>query len=92
MDFDELEAFVETSMRMSHIYQPVMLMTLLKHGGVATVRQIASDILAHDESQIAYYESIIKEMVGRVLRNRTANQSPSSCGIKIRPIAAGPAD
>jgi diadenosine tetraphosphate (Ap4A) HIT family hydrolase len=69
MDFVDLKEFIENSMRMSHIYQPVMLMTLLGRGGKATVREIAANILAHDESQIEYYEQITKQMVGRVLRN-----------------------
>jgi hypothetical protein len=69
MDFVDLKEFIEKSMRMSHIYQPVMLMTLLGGGGKATVREIAANILAHDESQIEYYEQINKQMVGRVLRN-----------------------
>jgi diadenosine tetraphosphate (Ap4A) HIT family hydrolase/5-methylcytosine-specific restriction endonuclease McrA len=68
--FDQLKTFIDKSMRMSHIYQPVMLMTLLEMGGKASVREIASSILIHDESQIEYYEAITKEMVGRVLRNR----------------------
>lgn len=67
MNFDQLKVFIEKSMRMSHIYQPVMLMTLLEKGGKASVRDIATSILVHDESQIEYYESITKEMVGRVL-------------------------
>jgi diadenosine tetraphosphate (Ap4A) HIT family hydrolase/5-methylcytosine-specific restriction endonuclease McrA len=70
MDFDQLKSFIEQSMRMSHVYQPVMLMTLLAKGGKASVRDIATGILVHDESQIEYYEQITKEMVGRVLRNR----------------------
>jgi ATP adenylyltransferase len=70
MNFDQLKSFIEKSMRMSHIYQPVMLMTLLSHGGKASVRDIATSILVHDESQIDYYEQITKEMVGRVLHNR----------------------
>jgi hypothetical protein len=70
MDFDQLKVFIDKSMRMSHIYQPVMLMTLLTKGGKASVRDIATSILIHDESQIEYYEQITKEMVGRVLRKR----------------------
>jgi hypothetical protein len=69
MTFHELRTFVDTSMRMSHIYQPVMLKYLLEHGGKAYVRDIAATILSHDESQIEYYEQIVKNMVGRVLRN-----------------------
>jgi diadenosine tetraphosphate (Ap4A) HIT family hydrolase len=70
MDFDQLKSFIEKSMRMSHVYQPVMLMTLLASGGKASARDIATGILIHDESQIEYYEQITKEMVGRVLRKR----------------------
>ena len=55
---------------MSHIYQPVMLKTLLSNKGTASVEQIARDILSNDESQVDYYESITKNMVGKVLRNR----------------------
>ena len=58
-------------MRMSHIYQPVMLIELLSNKGQSTVRNIAKAILSEDESQIEYYEHITKNMVGRVLtKNR----------------------
>ncbi len=52
---------------MSHIYQPVMLMELLKGGGRSSVADIAKSLLAHDQSQIEYYEEITKNMVGDVL-------------------------
>jgi len=54
-------------MRMSHIYQPVMLMTLLKNGGKASIEQIAKEFLVRDPSQIEYYSQITKVMPGRVL-------------------------
>ncbi len=54
---------------MSHIYQPVMIMTLLQHGGHCSTRDIAKAILLDDESQIEYYENITRNMVGRVLTN-----------------------
>ena len=79
MEFSALKAFIEKSMRMSHIYQPVMLMTLLESGGKASVRDIAKEILIHDESQIDYYERITKEMVGRVLRNRQVVTKSAGC-------------
>ena len=47
-----------------------MLITLLEHGGKASVRDIVSSICSHDESQLEYYEQITKNMVGKVLRNR----------------------
>jgi ATP adenylyltransferase len=69
MEFKDLLNFIQTRMRMSHIYQPVMLMALLRNNGELSEREIAKSILAHDQSQIEYYEGITRGMVGRVLRN-----------------------
>jgi hypothetical protein len=52
---------------MQQIYQPVMLIELLKRNGTATVDQIAQAILNRDPTQIEYYSEIVKNMVGRVL-------------------------
>ena len=65
--YDDLATFIASQMRMSHVYQPVMLLELLKSGGVADVNAIAKSLLAHDQSQIQYYEQITKNMVGKVL-------------------------
>jgi ATP adenylyltransferase len=66
-----LENFIRDKMRMSHIYQPVMLLKLLRNQGRAKIRDIAKSLLSHDQSQIEYYEQITKNMVGRVLtKNR----------------------
>ena len=65
--FASLERFIRQDMRMSHIYQPVMLLQLLGSGGQASIRQIAKALLAEDASQIEYYEQIVKNMVGKVL-------------------------
>ena len=69
--FEELQDFIRNKMRMSHIYQPVMLIELLRNNGSATVNQIARSLLDRDISQVEYYEHITKSMVGRVLtKNR----------------------
>lgn len=52
---------------MSHIYQPLMIRTLLTHGGRASIRQIASMFRSKDASQLEYYEEITKNMPGKVL-------------------------
>ncbi len=52
---------------MSHIYQPVMLLTLLQHDGQCSETDIAKAISVHDPTQIEYYEAITRNMVGRVL-------------------------
>ena len=54
-------------MQMQQIYQPVMLIELLKRNGTATVDQIAQAILNRDPTQIEYYSEIVNNMVGRVL-------------------------
>jgi diadenosine tetraphosphate (Ap4A) HIT family hydrolase len=69
MTYERLADFVQNRMRMSHVYQPVMLMALLRGGGRCSTMEIAGSILAHDESQVEYYEKVTNNMVGRVLRN-----------------------
>lgn len=70
MSFKNLKKFVSLEMRMSHIYQPVMLQTLLKNKGECHQEVIAKAILAHDPSQTEYYTKITNNMVGKVLRSR----------------------
>ena len=65
----KLKKFIQEKMRMSHIYQPVMIKTLLEGGGHASKRTIAQAILNYDFSQVEYYENITNNMVGRVLRS-----------------------
>jgi hypothetical protein len=69
MTYESLAHFIINKMRMSHLYQPVMLMELLAKGGKCNELEIASSLLAHDESQIEYYTEITNNMVARVLRN-----------------------
>ncbi len=69
MNYEELAEFIERKMRMSHIYQPVMLITLLENEGECHEKEIAKSLLSRDKSQIEYYTAITNNMVGRVLRN-----------------------
>lgn len=65
--YARLKSFLAAGMRMSHLYQPVMLRRLLLSGGRATRREIARDIFDRDPTQLEYYERIVRDMVGRVL-------------------------
>jgi ATP adenylyltransferase len=67
VNYQALKKFISTGMRMQHIYQPVMIRTLLESNGAATVRSIAEQFLQKDESQIEYYMQITKAMPGKVL-------------------------
>jgi diadenosine tetraphosphate (Ap4A) HIT family hydrolase len=68
--YEALKNFIKQDMRMSHIYQPVMLRVLLNNGGQASRNAIASAFAAEDRAQIEYYEQIVRNMPGRVLANR----------------------
>ena len=65
--FKRLRDFIQKQMRMSHIYQPVMIRELLNGNGKASIRKIAGAFLARDESQLEYYEQITKNMPAKVL-------------------------
>jgi ATP adenylyltransferase len=68
MTFTQLKQYLQQTMRMSHVYQPVMIRRLLLNGGVADTQAIAKDLVQHDESQIEYYMLRVDQMVGVVLR------------------------
>ena len=67
--YERLAHFIGHEMRMSHVYQPVMLREILQRGGAASVTDVARALLAEDRSQIEYYEQVAKNMVVRVLTN-----------------------
>jgi diadenosine tetraphosphate (Ap4A) HIT family hydrolase/5-methylcytosine-specific restriction endonuclease McrA len=70
MNYDQLKDFIANQMRMSHIYQPVMLRHLLLRLGKSTDVEIAAQLLLYDEGQIEYYQQITNRMVGKVLQRR----------------------
>ena len=75
-----LKEFLSSEMKMSHIYQPVMIKTLLHKNGSADITSIAKEILQYDpykaksqdeyKKQIQYYEDRVFNMVGRVLTEK----------------------
>ena len=67
MKYYELKEFIVERMRLSHIYQPLLIKTLVDLGGSATIRQLAITFLQNDESQLLYYEKRLKEMPIKVL-------------------------
>ena len=68
MTFPELKDLLMYKMRMSHIYQPVMLMSLLKNRGVSSLDSLAKDLLINDQIQMEYYDNVTRNMVGKVLK------------------------
>ncbi|RNJ78518.1 MAG: HIT domain-containing protein [Nitrosopumilus sp. B06] len=61
LNYEELENFIHKKMSMTHIYQPIMIRTLLEsRDNTATVDDIARKFLNNDESQLNYYKKITK--------------------------------
>lgn len=59
--FEQLKQFIIKDMRTSHIYQPVMLIELLKNKGKRTVTAIAKAFVNRDPTQVEYYSSVVKK-------------------------------
>jgi ATP adenylyltransferase len=70
LSYEELVDFINRRMTMSHIYQPLLIKTLLDAGGTATVRQIATEFAASDESVVVEAEKTIRKMPVPVLKRR----------------------
>lgn len=85
--FQQLETYIRDQMRMSHVYQPVMLQVLLENGGVASTEDVAKALLSYDRSQVEYYEIRTKNMVGKVLTQNGVIESvkdgPRIVGYKL---------
>lgn len=76
--FLKLEKFIKADMRMSHIYQPIFLKTLLENNGSATDDTIAKAILEYDPTQLEYYKEITKKMPAKVLLKHGLIEKESS--------------
>jgi hypothetical protein len=90
MTFERLRQFISTEMRMSQVYQPVMLMELLKNKGSASASQIAQAILNKDPTQIEYFTEIVRNVVGDVIAAlSTAVNGDELKGIERQLVASG---
>ncbi len=60
--YKKLKNYISNKMSMSHVYQPLMLIDLIKGNGKATGINIAKSFLSYDETQIDYYKKITSLM------------------------------
>ena len=67
MDYDEMAGFVRRTMKMTSVYQPILIRTLIESGGEATDRDIARAFLGEDKRQLEYYTRIAKRWPRQVL-------------------------
>ena len=75
MNYAELVDFLENRMKMEHVYQPLLIRSLVDAGGKATIRQLAQALAIQDEGQLKYYEERIKRMPVPVLRSHNVLES-----------------
>ena len=64
--YERLREYIAKRMRMSHVYQPLMLMELLGRRSPAPAQDVARRILGEDVTQIDDYTERVKRMVGKV--------------------------
>ena len=62
--------FIEKDMRMSHIYQPLLIRMLLESGGASTLRDLALRFVTFNEAELQTMEKTLKKMPVQVLKNR----------------------
>ena len=68
--YRELADFIMNKMRMVHVYQPLMIETMLNNGGRATAVQVAEHFLRSDPAQLDYYIYIVNRWPRRILKTR----------------------
>ncbi|MDA7959485.1 MAG: HNH endonuclease [Nitrosopumilus sp.] len=71
MNYADLEDFIANRMRMTHVYQPIMIHTLLESGRFEAPRQeIARRFMDRDERVLAEYERVVHRWPYQTLRDR----------------------
>jgi diadenosine tetraphosphate (Ap4A) HIT family hydrolase len=89
MTFTELCDFVANRMRMSHIYQPLLIRCLVNAGGSATIRQLAQEFAINDESEIQQYEKTIRAKPLRILtKHRVVSRSDDLVSLSARRLTS----
>ena len=70
MKYESLEKFIKVDMKMTHIYQPIMIKTLLESkDNKANKEEIARQFLGIDRAQIEYYKKIVGRWPHTTLKN-----------------------
>lgn len=59
MDYEELMDFIENKMKMTNVYQPIMIEKMLKNDGTASAWSVAKEFLSSDYAQLDYYIYIV---------------------------------
>ena len=69
MDYEAMVEFLRHTMKMTAVYQPILIRTLVESGGEATDRDVARAFLGEDKRQLDYYVRIAKRWPRQVLED-----------------------
>ena len=75
ISFEQLRDFLVSRIKMSHVYQPLLIQTLVDSGNQTTIRQVAMAFAGIDEAQILLYEDRVKKMPLPVLKKHQIKSS-----------------
>jgi 5-methylcytosine-specific restriction endonuclease McrA len=67
MTYEEFLAFVNKTMSLSEIYQPVILLTLLNSGAISTKEQLAKALMTADVNNMTTWQKILMRYPKQVL-------------------------
>src|SRR4051794_28425990 len=67
LSYKALAQFIEQDMRMSHVYQPLVVRGLIDAGGTATLRQLALALVQEDEPTVQQAEARLRDLPVRTL-------------------------
>lgn len=58
-DYASLKQFLKTDMKMTHIYQPLMIKKLLESGNTASTEDVARVFVNNDPTLLGYYKKVV---------------------------------
>ncbi|NCC33852.1 MAG: hypothetical protein EOM24_17820, partial [Chloroflexia bacterium] len=58
-NISELISFIKSTMSMTDVYQPAVILHLLERGGTSTRAELAKTLSGYDEGVQAYYDKIL---------------------------------
>ena len=69
LDYEGMAEFLRHTMKMTAVYQPILVRTLIESGGEATDRDVARAFLGEDKRQLDYYVRIARRWPRQVLED-----------------------
>lgn len=67
LDYEEMARFVRHTMKMTSVYQPIVIRALVESGGEATDSDIARAFMGEDKRRLEYYAGIARRWPRKVL-------------------------